>query len=217
MAVNSTGNCYLCGAVLSKVAVKNHLIKNHGEEKGEECCLLKIEGGAKNEYWLYIDVPMKETLGEIDFFLRKIWLECCGHMSEFFLPKNIDVDFNRALKTFEAGTKLFHNYDFGTTTETVITIMGTITRKPQDEAVRLLARNVPLVFKCADCGETADYIDTELMYESDNPFYCKKCRKRSDGDMLLPVTNSPRMGECAYSGEDDTFTFNPASFAAGQK
>jgi hypothetical protein len=218
MPANSIGNCYLCGAAISKTAIKNHLIKIHGEAKdGQECCLLKIEGEFNKEYWLYIDVPTGESLDEIDFFLRKIWLECCGHMSAFFLPKRDEVDMNRRLKTFEVGTRLSHHYDFGTTTETIITFMGTIRRKPQKETVRLLARNIPLVFKCAGCGETAAYIDTELMYQSDNPFYCKKCRKRKDGDMLLPITNSPRMGECAYSGEADTFTFNPASCAAGPK
>jgi hypothetical protein len=218
MPTNSTGNCYLCGAVLGKAAIKNHLIKIHGEEKdGQECCLLKIEGEFNKGYWLYIDVPAGETLDAIDFFLRKIWLECCGHMSAFFLPKRNELNMNRKLKTFEVGTNLSHHYDFGTTTETVITFMGAIRRKPQKGAVRLLARNVPPVFKCADCGETAAYIDTELMYQSNNPFYCKKCRKRGDEDILLPITNSPRMGECAYSGEDDTFAFNPASIADGPK
>jgi hypothetical protein len=95
--------------------------------------------------------------------------------------------------------------------------MGITRRKPQKGTVRLLARNVPPVFKCADCGETAEYINTEFAYQSDNPFYCEGCSENYDESMMLPVCNSPRMGECGYTGEDDdTFTFNPAAFASGK-
>ncbi|MDR1802869.1 MAG: hypothetical protein LBQ94_04625, partial [Treponema sp.] len=87
MNANSTGNCYLCGAKLIKSAMKNHIIKLHGEDKGgQECYLLKIEGSFLKGYWLYIDVPKERTLADVDRFLRKIWLECCGHMSAFFYP-----------------------------------------------------------------------------------------------------------------------------------
>jgi hypothetical protein len=120
-------------------------------------------------------------------------------------------------ENFAVGDCFSHHYDFGTTTETAITVLGIIKREPQKAVVRLLARNAPLVFKCRECGHTADYIDTQLKYESDNPFYCEKCAEKADEEMLLPITNSLRMGEYAYSGEDDTFAFNPASFAFSRK
>lgn len=76
------GNCYLCGAELGKTAMKNHILKEHnGPEDGQECCLLKIEGADDKDYWLYVDIPVNRTLSALDTFLRKIWLECCGHMS----------------------------------------------------------------------------------------------------------------------------------------
>ena len=41
----SKGNCYLCGADLGSVAMKNHIPKAHSQENGDkECALLKIEG-----------------------------------------------------------------------------------------------------------------------------------------------------------------------------
>ena len=79
MATNSTGNCYLCGASLAKSAMKNHILKLHGDAKGEqECCLLKIEGVLYREYWLYIRAcsrnpklpENREELGDLYCFLR---------------------------------------------------------------------------------------------------------------------------------------------------
>ena len=212
MADKLNGDCYLCGANLSKTAMRNHLLKNHGTEKdGEECCFLKIEGGYNINYWLYIDIPLGKTLSPIDGFLRKIWLECCGHLSEFYINNHETIRSSLKLESLTPGKKFFHLYDYGTTTETAITVMGTIRRPAQKGIVRLLARNAPPVFKCADCGKTADYVCGECFYQSDNPYYCDECMKSHEcgEEMFLPVSNSPRMGECGYTGEFDTFGFNP--------
>ena len=202
--------------------MKNHIFKVHeGEKAGQECCLLKIEGAYDKNYWLYIDVPLEKTLQAVDAFLRKIWLECCGHLSEFYRDETA-TNYNRSghypvspdskLGTFAEGDKFFHSYDFGTTTETLITIMGNIKRKPQKGIVRLLARNAPPVFHCSECGKQAENICTECVYGTDNPFLCAECSEEHEhNDMLLPVTNSPRMGECGYVGEYDTFAFDPAT------
>ena len=209
----SDGDCYLCGVHLSKIATKNHLLKNHDAEKGgQECCLLKIESCFDKNYWLYIDIPLEKTLSDIDRFLRKIWLECCGHLSEFYVNNHVPINKSLKLNRFTSGEKFFHMYDFGTTTETVITVMGKTRRETQKSVVRLLARNTPPVFKCADCEKTADYICRECAYQSDNPFYCDTCMKNHEcgEEMFVPVTNSPRMGECGYDGELDTFTFDPS-------
>ena len=220
MNANSKGNCYLCGATIGKTAMKNHLIKHYGEDSsgsGQECYLLKAEGTFNKEYWLYFDVPLVQTLVCIDSFLRKIWLECCGHMSEFFITERLEVGMKQKLMAFDAGTRLFHHYDFGSTTETDITFIKAVKRNPQKKAVRLLARNIAPVFQCADCGKPADLINVELKYQTENPYYCEKCSENYDLDMMLPVTNSPRMGECGYTGEFDTFMFNPASFTSGKE
>ncbi len=203
MANSTKGNCYLCGAELGKTAMKNHLLKDHGGETGQECRLLRIEGAYNKNYWLYVDIPVDKTLNMLDKFLRKIWLECCGHLSEFQgAGKSTKVG------NLRVGSQFLHLYDFGSTTETLITVMGTTWRPPQREAVRLLARNIPLQFSCGKCGAPAGYVDTERLWDNENPFYCEKCaRKYADEYMLLPVTNSPRMGVCGYTGELDTFAF----------
>lgn len=209
MVSGSTGNCYLCGAELSKTAMKNHLLKDHGsDDGGQACCLLKIEGAHNKDYWLFIDLPMEKSLSDIDRFLRKIWLECCGHLSAFYASGRGEVAKSKKLSAFSAGDQLTHEYDFGTTTETTITIVGTVTRKPQKGVVRLLARNAPPQFKCATCKAPAEYICTECVYDTDNPFVCAGCADEHEhDDMLLPVTNSPRMGECGYDGAQDVYAF----------
>ena len=213
MADKSNGDCYLCGANYGKTAMKNHLLKNHDTEQGgQECRLLKIEGFYDKEYWLYVDVPVEKTLSAVDSFLRKIWLECCGHLSEFYVDNNVQIKSSLKLGSFSPGDKFFHMYDYGDTTETAITVMGNIRRKEQKSIVRLLARNTPPVFKCADCGKTADYICAQCACESENPFYCDECMETHEcgEEMFLPVTNSPRMGQCGYTGEFDTFMFDPS-------
>ena len=219
MASSSTGNCYICGASLGKTAMKNHIIKAHtGEPAGQECRLLKIEGAYVKDYWLFIDVAAHKSLSDVDAFLRKIWLECCGRMSAFSAPGHIEVAKSRKLNSFADGDKLLHEYDFGSTTETLITVMGTTRRNLQKAAVRLLARNVPPQFKCEKCGAPAEFFCTDCMFDSDNPFYCAKCGEAHEhDDMLLPVTNSPRMGVCGYDGELDKFAFVPPQSKPGGK
>jgi len=214
MAATSKGNCYLCGASLGKTAMKNHLVEFHKEDKGEQlCCLLKAEGAYDKDYWLYFDVPVDKTLSAVDGFLRMIWLECCGHLSEFCFPGNINIAPSRKLKNFAVGEKLFHQYDFGTTTETVLTIVGNTARKQQKDIVRLMARNTPPVFNCEKCGKPAKYICVLYVEPFENQYYCEECSEEAEDDdhVMLPVTNSPRMGECAYVGESDNFAFDPVS------
>lgn len=203
MASSTQGNCYLCGAKLGKTAMKNHILKCHSGEDGQKCRLLKIEGAYDKDYWLYVDIPIDKTLNALDKFLRKIWLECCGHMSEFQ-----GAGMGTKIGRLRTGDQLLHLYDFGSTTETLVTVIGTTWRPPQKEAVRLLSRNVPPNLCCCKCGAPAIFVDTESCWEGKDPFYCKKCAKKfADEDMLLPVTNSPRMGVCAYDGGLDTFAF----------
>jgi len=214
MAEQLNGNCYLCGASLGKTAMRTHLFKLHAEDKGgQECSLLKIENAFDKKYWLYVDIPKNDALEELDYFLRQIWLECCGHMSAFMYPKYNEIDMNRKIRSFDKGDKFLHHYDFGSTTETVITVMGNTMRKKQKESVRLMARNAPFVFKCSDCGKEADYIYMEAGDDWEMPFYCEECSEKYEDYMLNPICNSPRMGTCGYAGETDTFTFDPEAFA----
>ncbi len=219
MAATTKGICYLCGAELGKTAMKNHILKAHITGGDSQACrLLKIEGAYDKDYWLYVDVPATSSLSVLDSFLRKIWLECCGHMSAFEGPGYQEFGMSNKIGSFGIGDKFLHEYDFGSTTETLVTVMADTTRRKQKEAVRLLARNIAPEYRCKKCGAPAEIIDMESIYGEESPFYCAKCADDEGlDDMILPVTNSPRMGVCGYCGEQDVFTYpNPAAQKGGK-
>lgn len=210
MAKSKTnGNCYICGMEAKKTVMKNHILKMHGGGD-EPCFLLAIEGADNSDYWLIVDVALDKSLSALDTFLRKIWLECCGHMSEFNRGGyGNNVGKSRKLADFMPGEKIFHIYDFGATTETRISFTAKTMRPKQRSAVRLLARNIPPQLACKECAKPAEFICCECggMYEG--AFYCTECADEHEcgQDMMLPITNSPRSGECGYTGEQDNFEY----------
>lgn len=209
----SRGNCYLCGGEIGKTAIKNHLLKHHvycGDD-AQRCCLIKAESMYDKNYWLYFDIPADRTLSTIDSFLRKIWLECCGHMSRFYCGTDT-IGKGRKLSAFEIGDRIAHEYDYGTPTDTLITFVGETARAPQKNVVRLLARNVPPVFECCECGKEATEVCPQCPPDCD-PYFCPECAEKHEHDYLLPVMNSPRMGDCGYCGELDVYAFDPERLA----
>jgi len=85
--------------------------------------IVRVEGCGidDDDYWLYAAVPVESTLKDLDRFLRRIWLECCGHMSEFRSGR-IPVPKSTCIGLFDENEKLLHEYDFGDTTELKITL-----------------------------------------------------------------------------------------------
>ena len=211
----SYGNCYLCGRLLSKSAFQKHLKTMHSyeEKDGQDCILLKIEDTDSKMYWLYLDISASSSFKTLDSFLRKIWLECCGHMSAFFTPGYGRVGMNEKISDFRVGSSLLYEYDFGDTTQLKITIVSHTKRPKQRNAVRLLGRNEDYQFACAECGKAADWICCECQWENVNPFLCEDCAGQHRHDSLLPVVNSPRMGVCGYCGEEDVYAFDPTVFS----
>ncbi|MDR2935091.1 MAG: hypothetical protein LBV70_04330 [Candidatus Adiutrix sp.] len=189
--------------------MKNHILKEHASDGDEDCLLLLMEGAHAKAYWLLADIAQNKSLASLDAFLRKIWLECCGHLSLFSLGHGQEVGKARKVGVFPVGAKFRHEYDMGTTTECLITVVGSTSRPKQKNAVRLLARNVPPAWKCASCGRPAELVCQECQYDVDNPNFCPECAEKHEHEMFLPITNSPRNGECGYEGELDTFAFQP--------
>lgn len=186
--------------------MKDH---NGGDER---CFLLKAEGAYYKGYWIYFSVPADAALSAADSFLRRIWCECCGHLSAFRLDDEWydededDFGMSRKLSSFLIGDKLPYEYDFGTTTDIIVTIVGECSRPAQREEAQLLARNVPPRDICAKCGAPATQLD---VFEGET--FCDKCAESLDEETpSLPITNSPRCGQCGYDGELDRWTFDPA-------
>jgi len=154
-------------------------------------------------YWLQLKVSADAKLGDLDRFLRDIWLECCGHMSAFSIDRE-EVDMDETVgDVFKPGLELLHEYDFGSTTELIVKVIDRYEGPmPKGKKIEILARNEAPEIPCSECGVIpAVQICTECMWD-DKGWLCKACAKKHkcDEDMLLPVVNSPRTGVCGYTG-----------------
>ncbi len=122
----------------------------------------------------------------------------------------MDVELGKALKV---GQKFFHEYDFGSTTELALRVVGEREGVvPVDEdgdplAVFVMARNEPPIIPCRACGKPATQVFTGYYYVGDGAV-CDACRKTEPRgeyeDSTLPIVNSPRVGVCGYTGSDYT-------------
>jgi len=231
----SEGKCLFCGDTFAQADIFKHL-STHFKETAKTgnpglSFLLKVALPKKwgaTPYFLSLWVDGEITLKTIDTFLRNIWLECCGHMSAFSLPRkkpsnnfNINafnhlIDHNsefpgeismskKAKNVFSKGLVLEYKYDFGTTTKLEITVICEYPVKAK--TIVLLSRNEPLKMICCICKTApATQICTVCCY-NEEALFCDKCAKEhakkcSDFDEYssMPVVNSPRMGECGYEG-----------------
>ena len=109
-------------------------------KKGKRRCRyfqVVITGKYQKDYWLIVEASENTTLKELDVFIRDIWVECCGHLSAFTIHEeqyesNPDTDafwgipsrnMNYRLKdVVDVGDNFLYEYDFGSTTELVLSI-----------------------------------------------------------------------------------------------
>ena len=87
----SQGICNFCQGEFVKNKMTQHLksckarLADSEKQKGEKQRLfhVQVEGKYRPAYWMHLEIPAAATLDDLDNFLRYIWLECCGHLSEF--------------------------------------------------------------------------------------------------------------------------------------
>jgi hypothetical protein len=159
--------------------------------------------------------------------MRAIWLECCGHLSAFSDGYD-DVSFETRLGQIEQGFTFLHEYDFGSTTHSKITVVSEMDTSfsivNNRYQVQLVARNEPYQYRCCVCGESAvancETCNDERSYQ--DSLYCQEHLDAHlaedpdhDWDYIDTTndTNSPRMGVCAYEGT--TFFDFDKSFLIG--
>ena len=125
---------------------------------------------------------------------------------EMMEDRSLDVALEKVLKV---GQKFSYEYDFGSSTDLTLKVLsereGAVQNEDEDEdTIEILARNVEPGMLCKVCGKPAKFVVGGYFDVEENAFCSKKCVKKSgeDADMLLPVVNSPRVGVCAYTGED---------------
>jgi hypothetical protein len=215
------GICSYCGEMVTKRGVAKHLSVCNGRkivlEKAErrkgnpETLLhLRAEDAYRKEFWFDIEMRASATLKQLDSYLRAIWLECCGHMSEFMagsgrMPGRTVAKRYTGDEVFGEYKQLLHIYDFGTSSETTIKFVSLREGKPTTKnPIALLARNVMPEASCIECGKSAEWLCMECLIEDEE--WGTLCGEHADthlhGNYGEPVrlVNSPRLGMCGYAG-----------------
>ena len=186
-----------------------HLKKHQAEQESasEEHVprlFLLVEGAYGSDYWLCLDVQADATLKKLDTFLRGIWLECCGHLSQFTDDKGrygigmSKIGMSHKVGELTPGMTIFHEYDSGDTTELRLRVISMHGGSPVKAPVLLLARNLAPEMLCEVCGKPADFLGGN--YEGEFRELCEECADEDTQEQLLPVVNSPRADVCGYTG-----------------
>jgi len=151
------------------------------------------------------------SLQTLDTYLRAIWLECCGHLSRFSTDRWGDTEIamrRKAAEVFAPGVTLTHEYDFGTTSYTLVKLVATRVGVPLTlRPMTLMMRNRMPEAACAKCGEPATHVCIGCVQEREGratlcAAHAKKHR-HGDWDRPSPLVNSPRLGMCGYDGPAD--------------
>lgn len=235
MGIQTKGFCKYCGKEYTRGGMYRHMLtcgarkKALDAEAGKKSCgyfQLLLYGKYDGDYWLLIEMRDTATLADMDQFIRDIWVECCGHLSAFHIHGQSyescpDMDdwfgppaksMNSKLKdVLSGGSVVGYSYDFGSTTELVIKVLGHRSGFQKQDKLTILSRNNPPEIVCCKCGKNpAQWISPEGFYDGD-AFRCEACleEEEDEEEFWLPVCNSPRMGVCGYEGSDkypDVFT-----------
>ena len=205
--LKSEGSCPFCKKSLAKRAMSRHLETHFAKmppSAGKQAYHLRIETGP---YFLHVLMNATSSLTVLDSFLRKIWLECCGHLSKFAQGSIWGGEVGKSRKAnaiFAKGVKLNYVYDFGTSTELKIQVIGE--HALSAKGVQLLTRNEPLEIFCDTCKKRAAANICTVHWGEDDAYFCESCYKKHEAtceeaeDYWMPIVNSPRMGECGYDG-----------------
>ena len=218
----SRGKCTFCEREMTRSGLARHLsdcpkreevVSTADREPGQEQVLyhLQVQDAWGGSFWLHLEMNDSATLDDLDYYLRAIWLECCGHLSRFSAggwgSKEIPMS-KRADHVFEPGIELTHIYDFGTSSETLVKVVEMRKGKPlTPHPIVLMARNEPPEAYCVECGQPASWLCLECVYELDKSgMLCDEHAEEHLCDNYggpLPVVNSPRVGMCGYGGPAD--------------
>lgn len=219
---SSSGKCNLCDGTFNKAAMGRHLSKckrpdSGAAGSGNEVFHLRVQSGYRNMYWMHLAVSQELRLSKLDQFLRHTWLECCGHLSAFTIGSQrysvapMEDIFDSRMKersmnvavgdVLDIGSKFLYEYDFGSTTELSLEVLGLVDLGRRPKGVEILARNDAPEIVCEKCGVAATQVCTQCLWQG-NGWLCDQCAQehKCGEEMCLPVVNSPRVGVCGYTG-----------------
>ena len=222
------GNCIYCGKEMTRGGLARHFVScakrqetiaTADKQPGRNQTLyhLQVQDAWSGAYWLHLEMRGSAILEDLDFYLREIWLECCGHLSAFeigpvhytqIIDDGMSYGIEKPMKVqvqklFAPGMQIPYEYDFGTTSELVIKVVGERQGKPTTKnPIVLMARNKFQPPSCAECGQPATQVCVECVWEDESSaMFCQAhADEHEHDDMLLPIVNSPRTGMCGYTG-----------------
>jgi len=225
--VTTKAQCRFCGGEYGKSGMTRHLQSCQarreaattgagGKARSARILHLVVSGRDAPMYWMHLEAPADATFAHLDSFLRKTWLECCGHMSAFTIGGVSSVSFDdpdegmddrimdvKLGKVLDVGHEFQHEYDFGSTTDLTLKVVSERQGPVRGKSIAILAQNEPPAIPCDECGQArqATQICTECAW-SGGGWLCNQCSKTHPcgEEMQLPVVNSPRVGVCAYAG-----------------
>ena len=208
--------CYYCDKELTERTIKRHMkncpeMKKVIEEKKENSkgnrnqFMISIKNKYTSEYCIYVSIDANLQLQHLDKFIRDVWVECCDHLSAFFIDgemyNNTDYEMNVKLKdVLSVNQKFEYQYDFGSTTYLKLEVIDLIEVPKEFTQIEIIARNNEIKENCCKCGKEAKYHQWEK-----DMCLCEECAKGEDEEYLSPITylNSPRDMICGYIGSKD--------------
>ena len=87
------GACNYCGRQMTRSGMAKHLrtcperkkiMETFDRKPGKDERLfhLQVQDAWGGDYWLHLEMVGSAALIALDDYLREIWLECCGHLSQ---------------------------------------------------------------------------------------------------------------------------------------
>lgn len=218
----SRGQCAFCGYETAKGSMGKHLAAcpqrqtaiaaaEQSKRGPEPLVQLRVQDAYSSAFWLDLEARGSAKLADIDAYLRTIWLECCGHLSEFSTGgwgSQKIAKTRRIADVFRPDVTLTHIYDFGTSSETTIKAVGVRNGAPLSaRPLALLARNLMPEATCIECGQPASHLCMECMIEDQTsgtlcPAHAANHPHENYGEPF-ELVNSPRLGMCGYTGPAD--------------
>lgn len=131
--------------------------------------------------------------------------QAMSRMEQFPELSDMQVPLSEVLP---AGTKFTYEYDFGSTTELTLTMIGERAGKTRRKLdIDVMARNDPPKIMCGVCGARPATVINAWAAWDEASWMCDECAKAGDYDEegFLPVVNSPRVGVCGYTGRDSHY------------
>jgi hypothetical protein len=214
----SRGICAFCGYETTKGSMSRHLAScpqrqtqltsSKSNQPAQPLYYLRAQDAYGGDFWLDLEVNGSAPLKAIDTYLRAIWLECCGHLSEFSIGGWGGIKLAKTRRVgdvFSSAPVVTHIYDFGTSSETQIKGIDQrdgvpLTKHP----IVLLARNKIPEAVCIECGQPAAYFCAECQIEDETAgTLCTQHAQSHPHDNYgepIALVNSPRLGMCGYDG-----------------